>query len=373
MLSERILIVDDISLNLDILNVYLKKAGYIVESAMTSDDAIAKINSMKIDLILLDAMMPNINGFELCTIIKSNIDSMDIPVIFITANSQTEYLVKAFEIGAVDYISKPFSEAELISRVQNHLRIVKQTKTIVEQNKALSYLNQEKNGIIELTAHDLKNPLQSIIGFSDLLISKLPESEHQLFSYAHSIKYSAQKAVNIIKDLNEVNLIEEGKLSLSIIEFDLRDILMKVIEDYIYIAESKNQVLIYNECDDELIVKSDTSKLSRIFDNLLSNALKFSNPNTKIIVSCELISNEIGNNYILVSFQDKGPGFTEEDMSKVFKKFAKLSARPTSDEPSTGLGLSIVKKLTELLDGEIVLESEYGQGSKFTLKFNAVV
>lgn len=362
-----VLVVDDNPANLDVLSAYLQNDGFRVETTLNSKTAIELIHKSKPNIVLLDAMMPVVDGFELCKIIKDNKQTSDIPVIFITALNQPEELVKAFNHGAVDYLSKPFSKDELLSRVKNHLRIVDQTNTIKKQNQDLITLNEEKNSIIELTAHDLKNPLQSIIGFSELLISKLPEDEQNLLSYVHSIKSSAQKAVNIIKDLNEVNLIEEGKLSLSILNFDLRDIVMKVIEDYLYLAESKKQIIIYNEIEEELIIHSDKSKLARIFDNLISNSIKFSDKGKKIFIECKK-----ENSSAVVVIRDQGPGFTADDKSKLFGKFSKLSARPTADEPSTGLGLSIVKKLTDLLGGNIELKSEYNEGAEFIFRFPLV-
>ncbi|MBX3043288.1 MAG: hybrid sensor histidine kinase/response regulator [Candidatus Kapabacteria bacterium] len=367
---ELVLIVDDNPANIEVAVAHLHSEGYRTATAKSAREALESIKQEIPDLLLLDIMMPVVDGFELCKLFKSDSTTSDIPVIFLTALNQPDEMVKGFNHGAVDYITKPFNKEELISRVRNHLNLVKQTKTIKYQNEALKRLNEEKNGIIELTAHDLNNPLQSVIGYSDLIIGKLSPENSDLISYAHSIKSSAQKAVNIIKDLMEVNLIEEGKLKLSIVDFDLRDTLMKVVEGYLFQAEAKKQVLIYDEPDLPCIVNADRMKLERIFDNLLSNAIKFSKIQGKIYIKCDYVkSNDDSQDYVVVSIQDSGPGFTNDDKSKIFTKFAKLSAKPTSDEPSTGLGLSIVKKLTELLNGQIHLVSSPDEGSTFYVKF----
>jgi signal transduction histidine kinase len=369
-MTNKILIVDNNQANIENLSANFKSEGFLIEYAISSMNALEKLTYFEPELILLYALSNDDDGYELCKIIKNSDLTNEIPVIFITELNQPDDLEKAFGYGAVDYITKPFSYEELIARVKNHFRIIQQNKIIKKQIKELKELNEEKNGIIELTAHDLKNPLQSIIGFSDLLIAKLPETEHQLLSYTHSIKSSALKAVNIIKDLNDVNLIEEGKLSFSIAKFDLREVLIKIVEDYLFSAESKRQIIIYDEYESELFIYSDKIKLARIFDNLISNALKFSNPGTKIYVKCEVCNNYPENiHYASVTIKDEGPGFNDDDLSKIYGKFAKLSAKPTSDETSTGLGLSIVKKLTELLGGELYLESKVGIGSNFNLKF----
>ncbi|MDX9790670.1 MAG: hybrid sensor histidine kinase/response regulator [Candidatus Kapaibacterium sp.] len=368
--KELILIVDDNPANIEVAVAHLQQEGFIIETAKSARQALQLINSIKPDLVLLDIMMPVVDGFELCRIMKSNKESMDIPVIFITALNQPEDMVKGFNYGAVDYITKPFNKEELVSRVRNHLNLVKQTKTIKYQNDVLIKLNQEKNGIIELTAHDLNNPLQSVLGYTDMLISKMSVEDSQLMTYALSIKTSAQKAVNIIKDLMEVNLIEEGKLKLSIVKFDLRDVLVKVVEDYTFHSEIKKQKLIYDETEKPCLVVADKSKMERIFDNLLSNAVKFTKIGGRIYVKCDYVTEiENNNSYAVITIKDEGPGFTDEDKSKMFVKFAKLSAKPTSDESSTGLGLSIVKQLTDLLNGQIYLISQKGAGATFYLKF----
>ncbi|MDT3738290.1 MAG: hybrid sensor histidine kinase/response regulator [Candidatus Kapabacteria bacterium] len=371
--KELILIVDDNPANIEVAVAHLQLEGYRIETAASALQALDKLNIIRPDLILLDIMMPVTDGFELCKIIKADEKLSDIPIIFLTAMNQPDDMVKAFSSGAVDYIAKPFHKEELVSRVKNHLNLVKQTATIKFQNDALIKLNEEKNGIIELTAHDLKNPLQSVLGYSDILISKISPDKTELASYAYNIKSSAQKAVNIIKDLMEVNLIEEGKLKLSITEFDLRDVLVKVVEDYMFHSESKLQKVIYEETDKPCIIRTDQSKFERIIDNLLSNAVKFSKVGGKIHVKCDYIERQDNDNaFAVISIKDEGPGFTDEDKSKLFEKFAKLTAKPTSDEPSTGLGLSIVKKLTELLEGEIYLISHIGEGATFYLRFKVL-
>lgn len=368
--KELIFIIDDNEANILVASYHLKAEGFRVESTTLAKNALEMLENSKPNLILLDILMPSISGFELCKQIKSNPLIADIPVIFITALKHTDDMVKGFDYGAVDYIIKPFNKNELVSRVKNHLKLVKQNRTIKCQNEILLKLNDEKNGIIELTAHDLKNPLQAILGFSDILLAKIPEQHHALASYANTIKSSAQKAVNIIKDLTEVNLIEQGKLKLTFSQIDVRDVLIKIIDDYMFLAESKNQKIIYNETDKSCVINSDFSKLERIFDNLISNAIKYSKIGGRIVISCKYLESQ-GDDYpyIFVSINDDGPGFTDDDKQKIFTKFAKLSAKPTADEASTGLGLSIVKKLTDLLNGHIELETHENSGSTFIMKF----
>lgn len=367
--KELILIIDDNQANLAVAEVHLTNEGYSIITATSAKQALQLFKTITPDLILLDIMMPVVDGYELCKIIKSDAKLEDIPLIFMTALNQSKDMVKGFDYGAVDYIIKPFNKDELISRVKNHLSLLNHTKTIKLQNEKLRRLNEEKNGIIELTAHDLNNPLQAVLGFSDVLLSKIPEEHQDLINYTLTIKSSAQKAVGIIKDLMEVNMIEQGKLKLMFDEFDVRDVLIKVIDDYLFLSAKKNQKIIYDESEDDCIIKTDVSKLERIFDNLISNAIKYSDFGGTIKISCQKVKDNLTKDTIKISIQDNGPGFTEDDKQKLFTKFAKLSAKPTADEASTGLGLSIVKKLTELLNGKIELESEFGKGANFIISF----
>ncbi len=370
-MTKKILIIDNNIDDVKNLSVILQQSGFLIDIADSSNKIIEKISSFEPDLILLDALMPQEDGLELCKLIKDDIFSKEIPIIFITEFIKPENLEKAYDYGAIDYIKKPFLKEELIARVKNQFQSINQNKIIKKQLKELTELNNEKNGIIELTVHDLKNPLQAIIGYSDVLINKLTEKEQLLLNYLHSIKSSAQKAVSIIKDLNEVNTIESGNLTLYYEKFDVREVLLKNVEDYLFSAESKKQIIIYEEYEDELFVNSDKIKMARIFDNLISNAVKYSESNKKIYVKCDLIT-EHNAKLVKIIIKDEGPGFTKEDLKKIYGKFAKLSARPTSDECSTGLGLSIVKKLTELLEGSLELKSSVGKGAEFILKFKLI-
>jgi two-component system sensor histidine kinase/response regulator len=370
--QDKILIVDDNLTNLEIAQKFLNLANYLVFTAKSGFEALELIKNHKPELILLDIMMPGLTGFDVCKIIKSNIDTADIPVIFLTALNQSDDLLKGFELGAVDYITKPFSKNIFLTRVKNQLELIRKNKIIICQNNSLKKLNEDKNGLLEITAHDLKNPLQVILSASELLIRNINLKENpKANEMIDSIVFSAKKGINIIQDLLEVQALEEGKMKTELSVFDARDVIIKLVDDYLFIANSKQIQLIYEECDEPCLMLSDFRKLSRIVDNLLSNAMKYSPANTRVTLKCSLVDDGNEDKSIYITVKDEGPGFSDEDLPKIFSKFSKLSARPTADESSTGLGLSIVKKLTELLDGIISFDTVPGKGSIFHVEFRS--
>ncbi len=367
---DTILIVDDNLANIEVARTLLYDAGYEVITAISAIEAIEILKYDRPDLILLDIMMPEMSGFELCKIIKDDKELKDIPIIFLTALTQSEDLVKGFNLGGSDYITKPFSKDVLLTRVKNQLELVKKNRIIIEQNISLIKLNNEKNALLSIAAHDLKNPLQAILGSADLIQRKITNDNFDInIELLDNIKSSSQKAIHIIEDLLDVQAMEEGRLHLKTELVDARDIVIASIECFLHIANKKHIKIHYDEDDEDCTIMTDRNKLTRVIDNLISNAIKFSLPGKEVRIACRNIN--IGNNedIVSISVKDQGPGFTKDDLSKLFSKFSKLSARPTADESSTGLGLAIVKKVTELLGGIVELDTKVGVGSTFKLSF----
>lgn len=367
---ETVLIVDDNIANLEIARTLLSDNGYEVIIATSANEALEILKYEKPELILLDIMMPIINGFDLCKIIKQNEELKEIPIVFLTALTQPEDLVKGFEYGGSDYITKPFSKDVLLTRVKNQLELVKKNKIIIQQNKDLIKLNNEKNALLAIAAHDLKNPLQAILGSAELIERKVIKENLDIKAdLIDNIKFSSKKAINIIVDLLDVQAMEEGKLMLKMELVDARDIVLESIEEFLQAANKKHIKLNYDEDINGCRIFTDINKLTRVVDNLISNAIKFSMPGKEVKISCKNINIGAQEDIVRIEVTDQGPGFTKEDLQNVYSKFSKLSAKPTDQESSTGLGLSIVKKMTELLGGIVELETKVGEGSTFKLSF----
>lgn len=364
-----ILVVDDNLANLQLAVSILRRKNFEIAVANSGSEAFNILEEIIPDLILLDIMMPEQDGYEVCEILKSRNETKEIPVIFLTALKKSESVVKGFEIGAVDYITKPFNKEELISRVKNHLDLKFSKDTIIKQNRKLEQLNNDKNGLLRITAHDLKNPLHGISGLLEIIEIQLSEDNPDQESIKETLK-SAQNATKqadkIIRDLLDLNSLEDGKITLKYEDVELVALLKDLKNNYIRRAEAKNIRMNFSCMVDRVTINTDPDKLYRIFENLLSNSLKFSNLNSQVNVKLSARTDE-NEDVIRIDFEDNGPGISEEEQKLIFKKFVRLSNKPTGDEVSTGLGLSIVKELADKLHYKIIFNSKINEGTTFSV------
>ncbi|MBU1101292.1 MAG: HAMP domain-containing protein [Bacteroidetes bacterium] len=250
-------------------------------------------------------------------------------------------------------------------KVEDRTKKLKQSnKDLQEAYKKVLDLNKEKNEFLGIAAHDLKNPLVTVKGYGEMILEDddLPKELREEF--LHAIVDSSERMFSIIKSLLDVNAIEEGKINFEFGIVDFKSILDGVVPVYVERAKEKNIELINHSETDEYWINVDTNFTTQVLENIISNAVKFSPQNKKIFTKIYKM-----NETIYCSVKDEGPGFTEKDKEKLFGKFAKLSARPTGGEHSSGLGLSIVKKLVELMNGKIYVNSEPGNGAEFIVEF----
>lgn len=364
-----ILIVDDVAQNLQVLNATLSEQGFRVAAAKSGEQAFKALERIQPDLILLDIMMPGMDGYEVCRRLKANDTTQNIPVIFLTAKSESEDMIQGFACGGVDYITKPFQTPELLARVRTHTElkrnrdlILEYTLELKERTVELERLNQEKNQFLGIASHDLKNPLGNILMLFQLMQSSggnaLPMSD-----FMGIIDRSAKKMLSIINNLLDVNRIESGALRVEQEHTSLKELLAHVVDSFSAAARAKSIAIEMHGPEQDVLLSTDPMLLSQVLDNLVSNAIKYS-PKEKTV---HLFLEPESEGNVLIQVQDEGPGFSDADQAKLYQKFARLTAQPTAGEVSTGLGLSIVKRLVEALQGEITLESQPGQGSKFTV------
>lgn len=365
-----ILIVDDTRENLQVLGNILREHDYKIALANNGREALEIVNKKLPDLILLDVMMPELDGFEVCRRLKGNEHTKEVPVIFLTAKTEVDDIVTGFRIGGVDYITKPFNHEELLIRVKTHIDLKLSKDIILEKNEALKNLNKEKNNFLGIAAHDLKNPITAIKGFSKIIEDEnVGLDKEEIIDFSKEIRVTSESMFQIVIDLLDINAIEEGKINLTNDFFQIDEYIKIKIDTYEIRAKEKDITLIFKDVLENYTVYADNNKIGQVLENLISNAIKFSPFNKNIWISSERVFNEKDKkNYIRVAVKDEGPGISEEDMKKLFGKFAKLSARPTNDESSTGLGLSIVKKLVEAMGGTIWCESELGKGAAFIME-----
>jgi len=365
--ETKILIVDDTPANLDVLKQTLAREGYRISLAPSGERALKIVPLLKPDLILLDVMMPGIDGYETCRRLKRDRAHADIPVIFITAKNETQDIVEGFNAGGIDYISKPFRHEEVLARVSTQSRIrslerarQRLTQDLDARNKHLVELNDLKTRFLGMAAHDMRTPLASIGGFSQILIdgaSQMAEPEKE--DFLTRIRNLSRQMLGMINDLLDVTVIESGQLNLDLIERSLNETLLNRLPLFELLADKKN-ILIDAQLETLPPMPFDECRIHQVFDNLLGNAVKFSPAGSRIVVSLDAEGE-----FARVTVRDEGPGLCEADKNRLFDGFQKLNPRPTGGEKSTGLGLLIARKMVEAHGGKLTVESAPGKGSTF--------
>ena len=359
-----ILIVDDVQQNIQVVGTMLREVGYSIMPATSGAAALQRVQKKLPDLILLDLMMPEMDGLEVCRRLKADPAAQHIPIIFLTASNEMSHLVHGFQCGAVDYVTKPFNPPELLARVRTHLELKHSRDVIVRYGQELRRLNDEKNEFMGIAAHDLRNPLGEIKGFSELVVDEAQALKHsELEDWGHRIRDTVTRMVEMVQNLLDSNQIERGEMKLNLAPIELCSVLGSVVEAYRPRAAIKQQTIQLQNGTPPATVVVDATVIVQVLENLVSNAVKYSPRGKNIFVrlnqSPEAVRCEV---------QDEGPGLSAEDQKKLFGKFARLSAKPTGGEHATGLGLSIVKKMVEAMNGRVWCESEPGHGAMFVVE-----
>ncbi|MCA0447786.1 MAG: response regulator [Bacteroidetes bacterium] len=369
--KELILVVDD---NRDIRN-YIKdilKEHYLIMEAGNGAEGLETVKEHQPDLVISDVMMPVMNGYDFCRIIKSDPSTSNIPVILLTAKATGDMKVEGLESGANDYMYKPFYAKELMARVKNLISLYRQELEVKWINQELSTKNEQlreanelKTELLNIAAHDLKNPLQAITGYAEMLSIQNPGNE-LIAKRTGQISLAAQRMLHQVNELLVSATIDAGKLELKKEKLNLNSTVESIVQDMIPSAESKNQI-IKVALNGNKIINADKGRFGESIENLIGNAIKYSEPGSTIIVSTE--THDSG---VRIKISDQGPGISSEDLKKIFGKFQRLSAKPTGGETSTGLGLSIVKQLIELHGGKVGVESKLNEGSTFWIEMPVV-
>lgn len=358
---KKILVVDDVTKNIQLVASFLKQAGYDINYAISGKTALKHIKRDKFDLILLDIMMPEMDGFEVCNLLKADGETKDIPVIFLTAKNDIESITKAFEVGGVDYITKPFNKAELLARVKTHLELQQQKRNLKE-------LNATKDKFFSIIAHDLKSPLNQLLGLSEILQKEIKsDKQGEVVRYAHLINESAKSGRLLLENLLEWSRSQSGMLNYRPEELDLK----KITEEVRQLNEhnaNQNKVELKSKVKEGTVAFADKNMIMTILRNLISNGIKFTKRGGKIILSAKK-----SNGIVTYSVIDNGIGIKTEDLKKLFRIDINPNSIGTSQEKGTGLGLILCKEFVEKNGGRIWVESKLGEGStfKFTIPGSA--
>ncbi len=348
-----ILIVDDVPANLKILGEILKLEGYKVRPVPNGILALQVIEKEIPDLILLDIMMPEIDGYEVCKRLRENPRFADIPVIFISALNETQNIVKALKVGGVDYVTKPFQAEEVLARVATHLKIN-------QQQKELQKLNAEKDKLFSIISHDLRGPLGGFMNYTELMIDDSMEfTEADIKEMAIELNISAKNIYNLLDNLLNWAKLQRNQIIIEKKIHILSQIINENLDVIFELAKNKSIDLII-DIDKNIEIETDANMLLTVIRNLISNAIKFTPSGGKITVK-----NYFEGDEIVICVNDTGIGMSAEIIENLFTINKKSNRLGTGGEASTGLGLILCKDFIEKLDGRIWVESEINIGSSF--------
>jgi signal transduction histidine kinase len=373
---KRVLVVDDEVANRELLEALLTDFGHDVDMAVDGFAALAKLNPSH-DLVLLDVMMAGIDGFEVTRRIRNESSVSDIPICLVTALSGKEDRLHAVEAGANDFIAKPVDKMELKVRTASLLKAKEAQDTIKryqaeleaknrllqEKNEQLIKLGELKDEFMRIASHDLKNPLSGILGFASIIDHLTPPGTTmtpETHGWAARIIRQCRVMQKIIDDFLDFQALEDGQIRLTLEAVDLNELARDALERNAGYAAKKLITPLLDLEPGSLLVNADNSRLNQVLENFVSNAIKFSQQGEQVTVRTRKTESSV-----LVEVMDSGPGITNEDMKKLFVKYAKLSNMPTGDEKSSGLGLAICKKLIEIHGGKTGARNNPGGGATF--------
>lgn len=356
-MSGSILIVDDTAYNLTILLQILTQNGYQVHQAVSGEMALEAAALHYPDLILLDVAMPVMNGYEVCQHLKANETTRSIPVIFISALNDLQDKVRGFEVGGVDYITKPFQIREVLARVQSHI-------TVAQQRREIERLSTLKDELVRVVSHDLTNPISIIKGYIDLMYEEVAAcgpAGDMMRDWLRSVTHTVDHMLSIVSDLLDLARIEEG-IPLSLEPVPVLEMLHSDLAMFYILARDKQIELVPDFPEEEIIIDLDRTRFRQVSHNLLSNAIKYTPEGGHIRLSVEANTHQV-----VLRFQDDGFGIPTEDLPHIFDKFYRVQSEKHLRAKGTGLGLAVTQGIVQQHGGTITVESESGVGTTFII------
>ena len=357
----KILIVDDVVSNVLLLKILLTNEKFQVCTAANGNQCIEMAQKEKPDLILLDVMMPDINGFDTAVILKKDETTRDIPIIFLTALNNPSDLVKGFQVGANDFLTKPFNKEELVMRVMHQIELVAAKRTIVRQNEELRRTINNRDKMYSVIAHDLRSPMASIRMVLNLAVNVVSREMvgDEIFSLLDKANRESEETHDLLDNLLKWTKSQTGRLNVVYQDIDLDDIVPGVVDIFHMIAEMKKINLQYIPSNEKLIVHGDNDMMKTIIRNFISNAIKFSSEGKGVEVFCTREGD-----FARISVRDHGVGISPERVETIFHKGD--TTYGTSGEEGSGLGLQLCEDFARKNGGEAQVESVLGEGSTFS-------
>lgn len=372
--NGNILVVDDTPQTLQLLVAILSGANYTVRPADSGALALASALAYPPELVLLDVNMPEMSGFEVCRQLKQNPATQAIPVVFLSGLTDLDDRVQGFQLGAVDFVAKPFQRDELLARVSTHLQlarlqkdliseVAKQTRDLQGAYQELAKASRLKDEFLSTMSHELRTPLTAVIGMAQILHAGAygPLNREQAEAI-EVVEGSGRKLLQMINDILDYIQVDAGKVELQLAECPIVELVNAVLENVRSKAAEKHIELSCRFYQQESLLWLDVRHMRRVLLILLDNAVKFTSSGGNVGI---IVRNSIVQHRIEFEVWDGGPGIAEADLPKLFKPFLQLDGGLNRSHEGSGLGLALAGKLARLLGGEIRVTSQLNAGSRF--------
>lgn len=357
----KILIVDDVTSNVLLLKILLTNEKFQICTASNGHQCVEVARSEHPDLILLDVMMPELNGFDTAVILKKDPLTADIPIIFLTALNSPSDLVHGFQVGAHDFLTKPFNKEELIMRVMHQISLVAAKRYIIEQNEKLKRIISNRDKMYSVIAHDLRSPMASIRMVLNLCVNVVTPDMvgEEILGLLDKANRESEETHDLLDNLLKWTKSQTGRLEVAYQNLELDDIVPGVVDIFTMIAEMKKIKLQYIPSEEHLKVRADNDMMKTVVRNFISNAIKFT-PEGKGI---EVYYKKSGE-FAKISVRDHGVGIAPERIDTLFHKGE--TTYGTGGEEGSGLGLQLCADFARKNGGDVMVESTLGEGSTFS-------
>ncbi|WP_417913362.1 response regulator [Candidatus Electronema sp. TJ] len=359
-----LLIVDDIVDNLMLLGEAMLPVYKIKVATSGAQGLELAMQEPMPDLILLDIMMPGLDGYEVCRRLKADVRTKHIPVIFLSALDKDSDELQGLDAGAVDFITKPFKLEIVRARIDTQIELLRMRQQLQNARLKAEAASQSKSVFLANMSHEIRTPMSAIMGMTDLALEKAVDPQQR--SYLETVKLSADSLLSLINDILDFSKIEAGQMELDEHPFVLAEAIEAAIRTVSVLSQEKGLEITLN-LSPELpkVVEGDSLRFRQIILNLLSNAIKFSDAGPIRIIATQE-KNGPESVAVRVAVADRGIGIPPDKISTVFSAFSQADSSVSRKFGGTGLGLAICRQLCELMDGRIWVESEEGKGSVFT-------